>query len=691
MLLFFLIIHDSTISANYTSIPPRIDGVIEELWLSADSAYNFHQYIPYDNRPASELTKVYVLYDDENLYVGFRCFTPGRKPVSRLGGKEDNVVLYLDPMESNTNAYYFQTKASGAYSDGRIFDDGLTGDDSWDGVWYQAVHCYEDRFEVEMQIPFKTIRYKKGLDEWGINFKRYIVPKQEYDTWTQYTQKEGFKVSGFGRLKGINPGTQGYYFELYPIGVVRYEKQPVDSGFRPLFGVNTKWDITPQTTLNATVNPDFAQIEADPYTLNLSRYPVKLQERRPFFIETEEIFRLSQGPAPNLDIYYSRMIGKSVNQNIVPIYGGCQLSHHGKRLQYGLLGAWTGAVIEDSIELEPEKGFGVLRVKNRFFKNSLAGILMAGAVNESEQNLCLGIDGIYRAGINQFAVQGAVSDKDRKTGYALTSGICLYLGDFYINSSGQYISDSFDVSEIGYIPWPGLKNFVFKFGLAKYFGQGFLKHLNMGPGIFVNQEPGDSNWTKLLVINLNPVLRSGWGCNASLNGGTAYRMGQAFFNRSLSIFCWGGTPKFRLHFGGWAGYDYNYFRGWFAYQLTNFISVDYSLINRLSFSFSLKDWCEIDSNDKLYAITPRLTPRLEYWATKDISISIYNQTVLSWYPAEGRDFDLQNNRFGVVLSYNFRPKCWFYLALNDYRENIEGHFSLVEQLGAIKIKYLLYF
>ncbi|GAH95891.1 unnamed protein product, partial [marine sediment metagenome] len=115
--------------------------------------------------------------------------------------------------------------------------------------------------------------------EWGINFRRYIAPNQEIDTWTEYSQKQGFMISTFGTLYGIVPKASGYYFEIYPEGIIRYEVISDTTTLKPDLSLNVKWDLAPQTTVDATINPDFAQIEADPYTLNLSRYSLRLSER----------------------------------------------------------------------------------------------------------------------------------------------------------------------------------------------------------------------------------------------------------------------------------------------------------------------------------------------------------------------------------------------------------------------------
>lgn len=692
-LLLLLLINNKTIEARYTAQPPEIDGIIEDLWSNADSAYDFVQYTPYEKVPATEATVVYILYDDNNLYVAFRCVTPGRLPVYQLGGKEDNVVLYIDPMNSKTTAYYFQTKASGSYSDGIIMDDGRTSDESWDGVWYQASKIYEDKFEIEMQIPFKSIRYKKGINEWGINFRRYIAPKQEIDTWIGYSQKQGFMISTFSTLYGIVPKASGYYFEIYPEGIIRYEVISDTSTLKPDLSLNLKWDLTPQTTLNATINPDYAQIEADPYTLNLSRYSLRLSEQRPFFIEGNEIFHMSEGTAYPLEIYYSRKIGKAINRNVVPIIGGMKLSSRSKNWQFGILGAWTDKIIEDSNEIEPQRGFGVFRLKHPFSTNSEVGILVSSAASSKEDyNYAFGFDGALRSGTNQFNIQAALSDKNHKKGYALSSGFKGYIKDFYISSSMQIISDSFDVNDIGYVPWPGLKRFKTDFGLYKIYSKGFMKTLYIGPGICINQEPGDSiNWGKSISFDINPEFRNNWGINSSIDAGFAYEADTNYIKRTVNILVYGNGTKYSIHFGGSIDYTYNYLRNWLGYQSYNYFWCEYDIISRVSLSLYNRLWWEFNPNNELYAVTPTMIPRIEFQATKDINLSIYSQLVFLWLNEENNKLNIQSNRIGLLFSWNFRPKSWIYIAFNDYREDVDGQFQLTEQLSAIKIKYLLYF
>ncbi|KPJ72651.1 hypothetical protein AMJ52_05610, partial [candidate division TA06 bacterium DG_78] len=151
VLLFLFLSHEKTLDVRFTEEPPMIDGIIEEMWLQADSANNFVQRRPYERNAPTEKTVVYVLQDNENLYFAFRCYAQKHKPTACFTRDEDYVRVSIDPFGSKTTGYYFLVFASGLFWDGWVFDDGRTLDDSWEGVWYRAVGVYDDRLEFEMR------------------------------------------------------------------------------------------------------------------------------------------------------------------------------------------------------------------------------------------------------------------------------------------------------------------------------------------------------------------------------------------------------------------------------------------------------------------------------------------------------------------------------------------------------------
>jgi len=690
LLIFLLGVNSKSVEVRFCDTPPVIDGYIEDIWHEADSACGFIQRIPQESETATELTIVYLLQDKDNLYVAFKCFSITNKLTVNLGGNEDWIILYVDTFGTGTTAYYFKITTSGIQTDGIILDDGRSKDTSWDGVWYSAVKCFDDRYEVEIKIPFKSIRYKKGLPEWGINFERYISAKQEKDCWTEITEKEGFRVSKFGTLKGINPQSFGYYFETYPEGFVSYNKIDTFPTEIKLKGsLNFKWDLTPQTTLAATIYPDFAQIESDPYTLNFFRYPIRLSEKRPFFVEGSEVFRTNGWEvATPIDIFYSRCIGKSINNHLIPIIGGIKLVGKSPTWNIGVLGALT-----DSLEFEPKKKFAVLRVNRKISKISDIGMLFNGMMaNAEDYNYAIGLDGIHRFGLNRIGLQGAVSNRNRKIGWALSSGGQFTFGTLVAKGSYEAYSDSFDVSDIGYVPWAGKREISIAVG-PKFYFKNFVRTFYLAPSVVLTKEPDENQWSKNIILTINPNFRNNWGFSFNTGLGKRYEANLDYIQKELTFLVWGDGFKYATNFGSSYYYSYNWHLNCLAYQAVNWLWFECYPISRFTPILDANIWIEWDTLNAITEITPKVTPRIELQITKDVSCDIFNELVWSISQMEDKNASLISSRIGLLFSYNFRPKSWFYIALNDYRKQIEFNreLELKNQIVVFKVKYLFYF
>lgn len=698
-LVLIVSINEKVIEVKYTESPPIIDGYIEEIWRLADSVSDFIQWIPYEKKDPTERTVAYILQDENNLYIAYRCHTKTREPTICLGANEDHISFYLDTFNSNTTAYVFKTTISGTILDGMYFDDGRNFDGSWDGVWYRATKVYDNRYEIEVRIPFKSIRYKKGLSDWGVNFKRFIAYKNEYDFWTEYTHETGFRISRFGILKGINPQATGHYIELYPEGFVKYEEYEEEDKIKPSVSMNVKWDITPQISLNATALPDFAQIESDPFTLNLSRYPTYLSERRPFFIEGSEVFRMSEfGEHEDwftpLNLFHSRKIGKSVASQPVQIIGGMKLTAKTDAWNFGALGAYTDSLYVDSLKYEPHRGFVVSRIRRKLFGTSDVGMMFSSSFkNKEDYNYALGFDGVYRSERDQFIFQGAASNRNGRIGWAGSAGFHGFIKDFMTKTSLLVIQDSFDVSEIGFVPWLGRKHFMLQTGPFMNFEKGKVKELFIGPGIYITQEPGvTDNWSKGVYLAVSAEFRSNWGFYVEGGGGPFYEQYVEYFDRYFFFVVWGNRTKFDFDFGGSFDYGYNYFRNFLAYQASHWCSFRYSIISSVHLNISTNAWVEWDTLNNIIAITPNATPRIEFTITPDMTLSIFNEFVMNTPQTDFNKTELYSNRLGLLFSWNFLPKSWFYLAINDYQEQDEqGSLQPLYRIAAIKAKYLLYF
>jgi hypothetical protein len=711
-----------SLEIRHTDTPPRIDGAIEELWQSADSATGFVQKQPYEKTPPTERTVVYVLQDEENLYVAFRCHSQKNPPTANFTKDEDYVSVAFDPFGSKTTGYLFQVFGSGLFWDGLILDDGRDGDMTWEGVWSRAVKMYPDRMEVEMRIPFKTIRYKEGLTDWGLQFRRHIAVNFEDDYWTEVSQKDDDLVSRWGVARGIGARSSGYYFELYPEGFVRYDDYRGSAAkTKPKGSLNLKWDLTPQTSLNATAFPDFAQIESDPFSVNLSRYPTYLGEQRPFFVEGREIFRFSSFPNAGffqpLNTFYSRRIGRSVDGEAVPILGGVKLTHKAEDWNVGALGAYTDSYRDDAEGIhEPHRGFGVVRARRRVLDNSDIGLLASGVTasksdrenlsGRSDYNYFIGGEATLRRGANQLLVQGGMSNRNGKQGWAVSSGYRGFVGRFLTMGTYEAVGDSFDVQDIGFVPWAGRQRAILVTGPFWTFKSGAVRNLYTAAGIARMRDPGSPRWATLGNFSINPNLRSNWGCNLEGNFGRNYEydivknkyVGYAY--KDISYGLYGVVLGNNLNAGCNYAYSYNYQRGYLAWQGSNYLTFSYSFASPVSATLNSNLWMEWNPDRKVVAMIPRFRPRVDYRITAYMTLSVFDEMVGYAQQTRLADSRLQSNRLGMLYSWNFAPKSWIYFAVNDYasleptrQPDGSDRLEMKQQyaIGAVKLKYLLYF
>jgi len=678
---------------------PEIDGIIEDIWQQADSITDLVQSQPYENTEPSERTVVYLMQDDENLYVAFRCYSQKHPTTASYTKDEDYVMVGIDPMGSKTNGYFFWQYASGIFWDGMFTDDGRNMDLAWEGVWNQAVKVCPDRMEVEFRIPFKTIRYKKGLSEWGLQFRRHIASNFEDDYWVPVLQRDNDMISRWGKLAGIEPRSTGYYFELYPEGFMRNDKFSGEkTEAKPRGSLTLKWDMTPQTTVNATAYPDFAQIESDQFSLNLSRYPRYLQEQRPFFVDGQEIFSLSgfgnDGWFSPLNIFYSRMAGRSIDGEAVQIMGGAKLTHKATDWNIGLLTAFTDDYVDLNEGLnEPQRRFGVVRAKRRIFSNSDVGFLASGTrADAGNYNYATALETVLRKGSNQLILQGAFSDRSGKRGWAGTAGFRGFTGPLLTIAALESVNDSFDVSDIGFLPWSGRRKAMVLTGPFWSYRSGALRNLYIGAGGTIQKEPGADQWSKIGNLLISPTLRNNWGASLNLNAGSGYEADTSYFFRSLDLSTYGLLFGNNINAGCRYAYEYNYQRGFLAYNGSNYLVASYSIISPLSMTLTSNIWMEWDTTNTILASWSVVRPRFDLRVTPTMTLSAFDEMV---FVAPGTDLASSthlSNRVGALFSWNFAPKSWIYVALNDYQSQDNNGFMKPQYtISAFKAKYLLYF
>jgi len=254
-------------------------------------------------------------------------------------------------------------------------------------------------------------------------------------------------------------------------------------------------------------------------------------------------------------------------------------------------------------------------------------------------------------------------------------------------------SFSIDVRDIGYVPWAGMKKFILFTGPYKTYPKGLIQNLWTGFGGAVGQEPGDTlNWSKFGLFCLNFNLRNNWGGNFFLEGGSCYDGGMDYFQWVINPSIYGNGLNYNIWLGGNVNYSYNYPRNFLAYQAYTWQGFYWTLLPRISLELNSNLWIEWDTTNTIISIWPVATPRIDFTITPTMTCGIFNEFV---FTTPGTDFnktEFLTNRFGFLFSYNFKPKSWLYIALNDYRVQDEtDRLTLKNQVGAIKAKYLIYF
>lgn len=299
--------------------PPKIDGILDdEVWRKAPIHEGFLQRNPNEGEEATERTTFQIVYDDEAIYFGINCYdSEPNKIVSRLTRRDgwieaDWVSVSLDPHCDRQSGCWFAVYASGAVRDG-VYSDDRSMDDTWNGVWEVKTKTHESGWSAEYKIPYHVLRFSpKDEYIWGLNVERNITRKKERSQWMLNRRDKPGLVSKFGRLEGIHSINPPMHLELMPYVMGR----SILADERDLFGsigADIRYGITSNISLNATINPDFGQVEADPSRLNLTAFEDFYPERRPFFVEGSAIFR-------NWDysLLHSRRIGGSPRYFSIP-------------------------------------------------------------------------------------------------------------------------------------------------------------------------------------------------------------------------------------------------------------------------------------------------------------------------------------------------------------------------------------
>ncbi len=470
-----------TINATRWDGDFNLDGVLDEpIYSQIAPASNFTQQIPSEGQPASEETEVWVFYDDNNLYVTAKNYdsAPEEEWVANEMRRDtrqlrtnDSFSVMLDTYLDRRNGVAFLVTPIGGFSDFAIANEGDRGrgvNFDWNIVWNSRVGRFDGGWTVEIQIPFRSLRYEPGAEQtWGIQFRRIVRRLNEASYLTELPISAAFgnslvagmwRISQAATLNELEVPPRNFNLEIkpYTLGTLttnRLVSPQINDELDGEAGVDIKFGITNNLTADFTYNTDFAQVEVDERQVNLTRFNLFFPERREFFLEGRGNFDFTQ--PRNLDIptmFFSRRIGLERGQ-VVPIDVGARLTGKVGNFDVGALTIGTDGAGLNGIE---STDFSVLRLKRDILSRSRVGLIITDrskSTISSGSNQLFGVDGQFNF-LTDFEVSGFAAKTETE---GLEGDDLSYMGNFEYNGDRYGFRSGYLVVEDNFNPEIGFK------------------------------------------------------------------------------------------------------------------------------------------------------------------------------------------------------------------------------------------
>jgi hypothetical protein len=404
-------------SAAKATTAPKIDGKDDDaIWQSAEKYDQFRQFQPNLDVDPSFRTEFRVAYDAKNLYVFIRMFDPHPDSIMRAlsrrdqRGPSDQIKVIVDSYNDKRSGYEFAVNPDGVKRDFSMSNDG-NEDGSWDGVWDVATTIDAQGWTAEFQIPLSQMRYAAAESHtFGFGIWRDIERKAERVSWPLYSTRKAGLSSQLGTLSGLTGLTTDRRMEAIPYVVTKNQQRTLSANrferaHETTLGGDMKIGITPNITLDATVNPDFGQVEADPAVVNLTAFETFFSERRPFFIEGAGNYRFALNCyivvdcSTNEGLFYSRRIGRSPalrglygdagTATATPIAAATKLTGRtAQGFSFGILDAITPRVTGVNKQtVEPQTNYALVRAQQDLNGGESGFSFIGTAVNRSLDKL----------------------------------------------------------------------------------------------------------------------------------------------------------------------------------------------------------------------------------------------------------------------------------------------------------------
>ncbi len=530
-------------SGNLDVRPPRIEADVEidgkldeEAWAGAAVLTGFSQFSPVDGVPAADSTEVLIWYSPTAIHFGIRAYEAHGGVHATLAdrdriGADDHVQILLSTFNDGRQATVLAVNPFGVQSDGALVETGSTSgngfnnavvrrevaDLSPDYIYQSKGRLTDYGYEVEIQVPFKSLRYQSAPEQsWGINVTRQVQHSGSEDSWAPARRASASFLGQSGRLVGLTDLRRGLVLDLNPSVTSRATGRRDATGgwdYRggsPEIGGTARWGITNNLSLTGTANPDFSQVESDAGQLLFDpRDELFFQEKRPFFLDGIEQFTVPNG------LVYSRRVVQPV--------AAVKLTGKGLGTDIALLSA------VDDPDVSPTGDhpfYNILRLQRDIASNSRVGVVYTDRIEGSDYNRVLGADArLVFGGINTVQLQAAGS-RTRTNG--VVTNAPLWQARFTRNGRTLGLSTSINASDeefrarSGFFPRPGLVHLNFRPRMTIYGGGGSLMesmtfdvNLN-GRWRYAEFVDGEGILDEQLHFNLNSTLKGGWNLTGSL-------------------------------------------------------------------------------------------------------------------------------------------------------------------------------
>ncbi|MCP4230443.1 MAG: carbohydrate binding family 9 domain-containing protein [bacterium] len=715
-----------TVAAVRVETPPTMDGVVNPEEYPVEPATGFRQYRPVLGEPAINESEIYIVYDDEALYFGWINYeknTDGlvssQKVRDSFLNPDDSIDILLDANNDGQSAYDFMVNPVGTLYDGYIAQDGQAGGPDWDGVWEAYTSVGEGRWDVEVRIPWETLTYSTDATTMGIQFMRNEVPDHENTFWASDGSNLN-RVSLFGTLTGLEGLKPPKRFAIAPYGALR-TLQPPEDGPDNMDATEFQWDAGAgftykggkAFTLNATLNPDYAQVEADPYQIILDPSDIFLNEKRPFFTEAQTTFNAE------FPIFYTRSMQE--------ILSGVKATGTVGPLSYGVL----DVQLYNDDPGYPSDNVAAVRVKGTIYESSYIGgmfvtrqdiknLFLSDSANPDwepgyprssnivglvDANLALGnaLNVIVTGtGSNARNTVDATSTSTDTRDYAYAIKAYTPNPDSYVAVEYNEIHEDYQ-ADMGFVfPYDLNRREIWNYSSKTFnFEDSFLRQIR-GESFYTHwwrikdDVPGGETW---MEKNVGTTINNYWGPNLNITFSNDINIG--FFGnygRDGRFYMYGLEPEITNNTGfsigtttvSWGRVNGYFWRGLAFGQRYN----DFGIGSSITPMAALQIGLDVEVVDPYFTADERNAADFDPLTDKSYAVANFNVVHnildnLYWRAIVQGDSNNDAYLGSLLVGWEYLPGSKAYLAYEEQRDDSVGDFELSERRISLKGSYLL--